>query len=142
MTTEEKKPKVANWKNPHTDYMIQQFRAFGNSNGREGWNPNADSNTRKSYFAKLHADKTGGTIFHRKDVGEEKFIKHFNLKRGLYATMKSKDKPENRRSGQAQTEFRQAAQAHTEDTTSDDVLDSPGSEGYEPHPPSEKKENG
>ena len=98
MTTEEtEEPKYSLWKAPHTTYMLDQFRAFENFNGKKGWNPNADTKTRREIYSNLIANKSGDTIFHRKDVGIKKFLTHYSLKRAMLAVAKNKERPENRR---------------------------------------------
>ena len=112
--------------------MLEQFRAFENSKGKEGWDPNADSKTRKESYTKLLANKSGDTIFHQKDVGLKKFLKQYGLKQKMLAIAKNKERPENRRADQAKL-------TESDDNDSDGIEN----EGNcQPHSPYQNAENG
>ena len=60
----------------HTDYLMTVWRAHDGSGGDDGWNPNADKNTRQAYHKEPYADDAGQTPFHRHRVSLENYMSH------------------------------------------------------------------
>lgn len=109
------------------------WRAHDGSGGDDGWNPNADKNTRQAYHEELYANDAGDTPFHRHRISLEKYMSHYVDKSRKYAVAKNKERDENRRVPQG---------AQTENTERDEDQHVPQDQGTTTAAPFQTKKNG
>ena len=108
------------WSEHHTVFVNDQFKLH-KDDATDGWDPTATAAQIKNYFELLDVTDTAQeTPFHKDPpIDFPRFKTNFKSKAGKFIAQGMKDRPENRRTGTAQTEH--PPQAPSESITSNNL---------------------